>query len=390
MAHYTAFAGTFVLYILILALIGYVAFRPISETYLGEEEAKTKSDDFAFTCNEEGVCFKNTSPTHVEVTIKEPQKRVMMHTGIDMKAPVTINGSLVATAADVEKVRFPGPRGETGPQGIPGSSFDPSQTYESVRAKQVTANKGSGWGTAINVNAPVQPESLYALHFGNGEDIHGRQAGMGYIANQPNKIFSSRGTLASHIHQDDDFMMYSSGWNPLLGIKGGSGDAYVRGKATVGELCINSTCIKEADIKKLKMGSSNNGLPHFTYYKDNGNVSGTSFIHWNKGENNYPESYTESDGRYTAPITGVYVVSIMGMSPHSGQQSLNNFHMALFKNGRVVNNFQPLDRTVGEHPGASGTTVVKMAKGDYLQVWVASGLYGVGNSHNQFSGHMIA
>jgi filamentous hemagglutinin family protein len=80
----------------------------------------------------------------------------MMHTGIDMKAPVTINGSLVATAADVEKVRFPGPRGETGPQGIPGSSFDPSQTYESVQAKQMRVNRSTedkwptGWGQGVH------------------------------------------------------------------------------------------------------------------------------------------------------------------------------------------------------------------------------------------------
>jgi len=99
-----------------------------------------------------------------------------------------------------------------------------------VHTNTLTVNKENGWGTSINVNAPVQPESLYALHFGDGKDIHGRQAGMGYVANQPNKIYGSRGTLASHIHEADDFMMYSSGWNPLFAIKGGSGDAYVRGR----------------------------------------------------------------------------------------------------------------------------------------------------------------
>jgi len=94
--------------------------------------------------------------------------------------------------------------------------------------------KGSGWSTAVNVNAPQQPESLYSLHFGDGSDIHGRQAGMGYIKDQPNRIWgNTRGTLATHIHQDDDLHLYSSGWNPLFSVKGGSGNTYVKGNMSV-------------------------------------------------------------------------------------------------------------------------------------------------------------
>ena len=94
--------------------------------------------------------------------------------------------------------------------------------------------KGSGWSTAVNVNAPQEPESLYSLHFGDGTDLHGRQTGMGYIKNQPNRIWgNTRGTLATHIHQDDDLHIYSSGWNPLFSVKGGSGNTYVKGNMSV-------------------------------------------------------------------------------------------------------------------------------------------------------------
>ena len=117
-----------------------------------------------------------------------------------------------------------------------GQSWGISERIEPLNGKNtVNVGKGNGWGTALNINAPQQPESLYSLHFGDGSAIHERQAGMGYIKDQPNRIWgATRGTLATHIHQDDDLHIYSSGWNPLFSIKGGSGDAYHRGKVNVG------------------------------------------------------------------------------------------------------------------------------------------------------------
>jgi hypothetical protein len=116
-----------------------------------------------------------------------------------------------------------------------GQAWGISERIEPQNGKStITGAKGSGWGTAINVNAPQQAESLYSLHFGDGTDIHGRQAGMGYIKDQPNRIWgATRGTLGMHIHQDDDLHLYSSGWNPLFSVKGGSGNTYVRGSLTV-------------------------------------------------------------------------------------------------------------------------------------------------------------
>lgn len=99
-----------------------------------------------------------------------------------------------------------------------------------------TFAKGSGWDSAINVNAPVHPESLYSLHFGDGKDLHGRQAGVGYIKDQPNRVFgNTRGTLATHIHEADDLHWYTSGWKPMMAVKGGSGNAWIRGDLSVKE-----------------------------------------------------------------------------------------------------------------------------------------------------------
>jgi len=115
---------TLLLYLVVLAAIGYYAFRPVSEHY-AEEAAVIAPQEVAvdtnpFTCNAEGVCFRSDSPTHVEVASKDPKKRFKVHAGVDLMAPLTINGNLVATAADVEKVRYPGPQGEVGPVGREG------------------------------------------------------------------------------------------------------------------------------------------------------------------------------------------------------------------------------------------------------------------------------
>lgn len=134
----------------------------------------------------------------------------------------------------------------------------------------VNAAKPSGWHSAVNVIAPVQPESLYSLHFGDGKDLHGRQTGMGYIKDQPNRVFgNTRGTLGAHIHQDDDLHVYSSGWNPLFAVKGGSGNAFVRGDLQVqqGKVVVQDN-IERPDGKMrissqgIMFGGPNSGREH--------------------------------------------------------------------------------------------------------------------------------
>jgi len=124
--------------------------------------------------------------------------------------------------------------GEQGGCGGPGAmkhTFDAQGN--AVHRGQLTVNKPAGYKGAINVGAPASPESLYSIHFGDGSDVEGRQAGMGYIANQPNAIHPARGTLATHIHKDDAVALYSSGWNPLMSIKGDTGAAYIKGPLKV-------------------------------------------------------------------------------------------------------------------------------------------------------------
>ena len=81
--------------------------------------------------------------------------------------------------------------------------------------------------SVLNIDAPVKIESLFSLNFGDGKNVLERNTGMGYITGQPNNI--ARNTLATHIDEQDSWQLYSNGWNPLLSVKGGTGDMNVKG-----------------------------------------------------------------------------------------------------------------------------------------------------------------
>jgi len=102
------------------------------------------------------------------------------------------------------------------------------------KGSSILAN-GGNWKPVISVNAPVAPESLYSIHFGDGKDVHNRQTGIGYITGQPKATFGkTRGTLATHIHSDDDYQIVTSGWDPIFAVKGGSGEAFIKGSLSTG------------------------------------------------------------------------------------------------------------------------------------------------------------
>jgi hypothetical protein len=220
----------------------------------------------------------------------------MMHTGIDMKAPVTINGSIVATAADVEKVRFPGPRGETGPQGIPGSSFDPSQTYESVQAKQMRVNRSTedkwptGWGQGVHAWDVYANGTVGAGKDGNVAAYMNRDGHIEAVNSfKLNANREDKGIKAYHMQRTDEGNRFH-GWSlwhmndeygrndlqiweyaadgggstcggnssegamcaAAFGIKS-KGHVYTKRDLNVGgKLCIGDTCLTESDIKRVK------------------------------------------------------------------------------------------------------------------------------------------
>lgn len=112
----------------------------------------------------------------------------------------------------------------------------------------VVANRNGtqAWTPAVDIEAPLTQESLFSIRFVNTPNTS-TNTGMGYITGQPNKNPLTRNTLATHISANDDYALYSDGWNPLFSVKGGSGDVKVKNK-----LCLGDVCIDAAQLQSLK------------------------------------------------------------------------------------------------------------------------------------------
>lgn len=134
-------------------------------------------------------------------------------------------------------------------------------------------NGGANFKPAISINAPVVPESLYSIHFGDGKDVHNRQTGIGYIKGQPNAKFgATRGTLATHIHRDDDYQIITSGWDPIFALKGGSGDAFIKGSLSNGG---NMSTSKNLHTQRNRVCFSDTASdPNHSIYNNYTNIDG--------------------------------------------------------------------------------------------------------------------
>ena len=98
-----------------------------------------------------------------------------------------------------------------------------------------------------NINTELHGKNeLNLIRFGKDGDYQ--------ILHKTNGAFQ-RNTLAMHVHHDDAFGVYSSGWNPLMEVKGGSGDMYVKGNMGIGtnnpetKLDVKGTIAASAPIK---------------------------------------------------------------------------------------------------------------------------------------------
>jgi hypothetical protein len=55
----------------------------------------------------------------------------------------------------------------------------------------------------------------------------------GLIKHAPDKGFFSRSGFGVHLHESRSFTVYSTGWRPLLGIEGGTGNTSIRGQTNI-------------------------------------------------------------------------------------------------------------------------------------------------------------
>ena len=141
---------------------------------------------------------------------------------------------------------------------------------------------------------------------------------------------------------------------------------------------------------------SNSGIitkpahPAFDAARDGGAVSGANYIVYDTVFVNTGGHYNNSDGKFTAPVTGVYFFSFGCIK--NGNNNLARLY--LYKNGS--SNFTE-DRhlrmpTGGDGYGENGaiTYIVSLTKNDYVQVYISEGtIHADNDNYTYFNGYLI-
>ena len=133
----------------------------------------------------------------------------------------------------------------------------------------------------------------------------------------------------------------------------------------------------------LKIDSSGNvtkaNQPSFHAVRTAGDVSGNNYVVFNRVDHNNGGHYNNSNGRFTAPVTGVYFFSVYhytGGTPHSA--------ISFRINGSQFGAYH------WDDTGGCATWVAPMTAGQYAQIYTVSYTFrGTADYHNGFNGFLI-
>lgn len=125
--------------------------------------------------------------------------------------------------------------------------------------------------------------------------------------------------------------------------------------------------------------------PAFDVYRNSGHVAAGQVVVFNGTRLNVGGHYNTSNGRFTAPVTGSYLISCTGTANDSGAF----LELQLSVNGNNI--YSSRTTRSGSVQDACGvTTVIYLNAGDYVQVTTSVGnLYGLDSRTSLFSGHLI-
>jgi len=111
--------------------------------------------------------------------------------------------------------------------------------------------------------------------------------------------------------------------------------------------------------------------------------NGAGTVVWDYVRHNVGGHYNTSNGRFTAPIAGNYMVGFYVMSP------ANNVTMdvSMRLNGSGNNHLSPYSgATGGNYNAVSGYTIITLAANDYIHIHAATGIYGTNTGrHSNFT-----
>ena len=127
--------------------------------------------------------------------------------------------------------------------------------------------------------------------------------------------------------------------------------------------------------------------PAFNVWYSGSNIANTNTIVWNNVEINVGSHYDSSNGRFTAPITGIYFFSWFATS--TGNDT--NFGTRLAVDGSASSHIWTYSNaTDTQYEVGAGSAMLSLSASQYVTIRVENGtMFGTSNYHNNFCGYLI-
>ena len=128
--------------------------------------------------------------------------------------------------------------------------------------------------------------------------------------------------------------------------------------------------------------------PAFNVWYSGSNLVSVATIVWNNVEINVGSHYDSSNGRFTAPVTGIYFFSWFAVSISDTQfgtrlaiDGSESSHVYTFSNAASGDN---------QFESGSGSTMLSLNASQYVTIKVQNGtMLGASNYHNNFCGYLL-
>ena len=162
-----------------------------------------------------------------------------------------------------------------------------------------------------------------------------------------------------------------------------SDDFTIYKNSSAGYLRINGTDPLIAYLngaERLKISSdgyvTKPNTPAFHVSRQGGDVSSNSYVVFDHSDYNNGSHFNTSDGKFTAPVTGIYFFSAWHFT-----SSTSAFYLRI--NGTTFGEY------TWDDTGGCGTWVCPMTSGQYAQIYTKYTWRGTSDYHNAFCGYLI-
>jgi hypothetical protein len=213
----------------------------------------------------------------------------------------------------------------------------------------------------------------------------GGKVGIGTTTNTTHSLF---------IHNSDYQQLGLSGNTPTIWLKETDGNANENYQIRLGNGALQFQTQNDAQtgaVSKVIFDSSGRvtmpSQPSFAVTRNQGSVTNAVYV-YSSAYHNTGNHYNSSNGRFTAPVTGSYFIATNHMSDNTGTQ--NNVQYAIRVNGST-HQLVYSSNAINVHMRWSWAGVIYLNQGDYIDIFVSSGLnlYGNSNLYTQFSGYLL-